>query len=70
MVSKKLIVHMFPCLADNYGYLIHDPESGQTATIDTPDADEIQRQLEQQGWQLSHILNTHHHMDHAGGNEQ
>jgi hydroxyacylglutathione hydrolase len=70
MASNKLVVHMFPCLADNYGYLIHDPESGQTATIDTPDADEINRQLEENGWKLSHILNTHHHMDHAGGNEQ
>ena len=35
------IVHMFPCLSDNYGLLLHDPDSGLTATIDTPDGDEI-----------------------------
>ena len=45
MVENSLIVHMFPCLSDNYGYLIHDLETGLTATIDTPDGDEINRQL-------------------------
>ena len=34
-----LQIHQFPCLADNYGYLIHDPASGETACIDTPDAE-------------------------------
>lgn len=33
-----LQIHQIPCLQDNYGYLIHDPASGLTATIDTPDA--------------------------------
>ena len=36
-----LEVHQFSCLSDNYGFLIHDPESGETATIDTPDAGAI-----------------------------
>ena len=62
------IVHMFPCLDDNFGLLLHDPASGMTATIDTPDADVILQQCEQKGWQLTHILNTHHHFDHTGGN--
>lgn len=64
-----LEVHMFPCLNDNYGYLIHDPVDGVTATIDTPEADPINAALEEKGWRLTHILNTHHHFDHAGGNE-
>jgi hydroxyacylglutathione hydrolase len=59
---------MFPCLADNYGYLLHDSDTGVTAAVDTPDAEEIVRQLAAKGWQLTHILNTHHHPDHAGGN--
>ena len=33
-----LDVALFPCLSDNYGFLLHDPESGATAAIDTPDA--------------------------------
>jgi hydroxyacylglutathione hydrolase len=61
-------VHMFPCLSDNYGYLLHDADSGLTAAIDTPDAGAIIRELEAKGWELSLILNTHHHGDHAGGN--
>ena len=62
-------VFQFPCLSDNYGYLLHDADSGATATIDTPEADAINAALEEKGWQLTHILNTHHHFDHAGGNE-
>ena len=65
---STLEIHMFPCLADNYGYLLHDAGSGATATVDTPDAEEILRQLDAKGWRLTHVLNTHHHSDHAGGN--
>lgn len=62
------IIHMFPCLSDNYGLLFHDPDSGLTACIDTPDKDEILKQCDSKGWTLSHIFNTHHHWDHTGGN--
>jgi hydroxyacylglutathione hydrolase len=63
-----LQVQQIPCLQDNYGYLIHDPGSGLTASIDTPDATAIGRALAGHGWKLDYILNTHHHSDHAGGN--
>ncbi len=63
-----LQIHQIPCLADNYGYLIHDPVAGITATIDTPDATAIEGALAERGWRLDYILNTHHHSDHAGGN--
>lgn len=65
---SELEIHMFPCLTDNYGYLLHDAGSGVTAAVDTPDAEEIAAQLDAKGWRLTHILNTHHHGDHAGGN--
>jgi hydroxyacylglutathione hydrolase len=64
-----LQVHQIPCLNDNYGYLIHEPSSGLTATIDTPEVAPINKALADEGWKLTHILNTHHHFDHAGGNE-
>lgn len=64
----SLQIRMFPCLNDNYGFLIHDPQSGQTASIDTPDGAEIMRQADEAGWTLTHIWNTHHHFDHVGGN--
>ncbi len=67
-MSANLVVHMFPCLNDNYGFLLHAPDSGLTASIDTPDANAIAAELAARGWTLSHVFNTHHHGDHAGGN--
>jgi len=66
--ASPLIIRQFPCLMDNYGFLIHDPVSGETATIDTPDATAIENALSKEGWTLTHIWNTHHHFDHTGGN--
>ena len=64
----SLTVHQFPCLSDNYGFLVRDDATGKTATIDTPDADAILAELGRLGWGLDLILNTHWHPDHAGGN--
>ena len=63
-------VKQIPCLGDNYGFLVHDTETGATASIDTPEVEPINNALAEQGWTLTHILNTHHHFDHAGGNEE
>ena len=63
-----LIVHQFPCLQDNYGFLARDEASGLAACIDTPDAGAILGELSRLGWPLAFILNTHWHPDHAGGN--
>jgi hydroxyacylglutathione hydrolase len=60
-------IHQFPCLKDNYGVLVHDPETGVTAAIDAPDAGAVSAALEEKGWTLTHILVTHHHADHTGG---
>jgi len=57
----------FACLADNFGYLIHDHETKATASIDAPEAGPVIAALEREGWQLSDILITHHHHDHVGG---
>ncbi|RVQ68943.1 hydroxyacylglutathione hydrolase [Croceicoccus ponticola] len=62
-------VHQFPCLSDNYGFLLHDSESEETVCIDTPDADTYMREAAAKGWQITQIWNTHWHADHAGGNE-
>jgi hydroxyacylglutathione hydrolase len=64
-----LEVHQFPCLSDNYGFLLHDPVSGETACIDTPDAAVCLHEAAGKCWQISQIWNTHWHPDHAGGNE-
>lgn len=67
-INKIMQVIQIPCLDDNYAYLIHDPESHITLSIDTPVAEVILDALSEQGWKLTHILNTHHHWDHVGGN--
>ena len=60
-------IRLFPCLTDNFGYLIHDPATKATASIDAPEAGPILKALEREGWTLSDILITHHHHDHVGG---
>jgi hydroxyacylglutathione hydrolase len=60
-------IRLFTCLSDNFGYLIHDPATGATASIDAPEAGPIVKALEREGWNLTDILVTHHHHDHVGG---
>src|SRR5260370_661918 len=59
--------HLFRCLQDNFGVLVHDPSSGATAAIDAPEAAPVEAALQATGWRLSDILVTHHHADHTGG---
>jgi len=61
-------IALVPLLTDNYGYLLHDPASGATAIVDPSEAGPVLAAAEARGWRLSHILNTHHHADHSGGN--
>ena len=63
-----LQIHQFPCLSDNYGFLLHDPQSFETVCIDTPDAEAYLREADARGWPITAIWNTHWHPDHAGGN--
>ena len=60
-------IRLFPCLTDNFGYLIHDPVTKATASIDAPEAAPVIAALEREGWTLTDILITHHHGDHVGG---
>jgi hydroxyacylglutathione hydrolase len=65
---SNLKIRQFMCLNDNFGVLLHDPASGETASIDAPEAGPIENALQEAGWRLTHILNTHHHPDHTGAN--
>lgn len=56
-----------PCLSDNYAFLAHDPQTGQTAVIDAPEADPIIAALDARGWKADIVLITHHHWDHVEG---
>jgi hydroxyacylglutathione hydrolase len=63
-----LEIHQIPVLSDNYVYLAHDVATGMTAVVDPATHEEVLEALAEKGWTLSHILNTHHHADHTGGN--
>jgi hydroxyacylglutathione hydrolase len=63
----RLEVAQFPARSDNFGVLLHNAESGASAAIDAPDADAVVRAAQARGWVLSHILVTHHHLDHIEG---
>ncbi len=61
---------LFMCLKDNFGVLLHDPDSGRTAAIDAPEAAPVEAALKATGWTLTDILVTHHHRDHTDGIEE
>jgi len=64
----SLQIRQIPCRTDNYAVLVHDPQSGETLAVDTPQAAPMIAALEEEGWRLTHIFNTHHHADHVAGN--
>ena len=58
-----------PVLTDNYVWLIHDSDSGETAAVDPSVADPVLDAATAKGWRLTQVLNTHWHPDHTGGNQ-
>lgn len=65
---SQIDIHQIPVLSDNYVYLARDRASGQTAVVDPAVVKPVLEAAERLGWTITHILNTHHHGDHVGGN--
>jgi hydroxyacylglutathione hydrolase len=61
-----LEIAIVPCLTDNYAYLVKAGEA--CAVVDPSEPGPVTAALKARGWRLTHILNTHHHLDHTGGN--
>ena len=59
-----------PCLTDNYAYIINDNISKSVGVVDPSESLPIIAFLKKQNLKLNYILNTHHHFDHIGGNEE
>ena len=59
-----------PLLSDNYSYIIVDTDTNITGCIDPSVAKDIVNVLQNRGMDLNFILNTHHHQDHVGGNQE
>jgi hydroxyacylglutathione hydrolase len=58
-----------PVLRDNYVWLVHDPDSGETVAVDPSVADPVLAEADRRGWRLTQVWNTHWHPDHTGGND-
>ena len=58
-----------PVLNDNYVWLIHNSETGETAAVDPSIAEPVLKAAADRDWPLTQVLNTHWHPDHTGGNE-
>ena len=65
---SDLRIELVPCLRDNYAYLVRDEKADLCAVVDPSEPGPVQMALKANGWRLTHILNTHHHYDHTGGN--
>ncbi|XP_011553615.3 hydroxyacylglutathione hydrolase, mitochondrial isoform X2 [Plutella xylostella] len=63
-------VKILPALQDNYMYLIVDKATNEAAVVDPVDPKSVLEAVEQHGVNLTTVLTTHHHWDHAGGNEE
>jgi len=63
-----LDIRQIPVLKDNYVYLMREPKSGAVGVVDPAVAAPILDEAKRLGWAITHILNTHHHGDHVGGN--
>ena len=68
MTPFEIIV--VPALSDNYIYIAHDTSNKTTLVVDPSEAAPVLNALKTRGWTLTHILNTHHHGDHIGGNKE
>jgi hydroxyacylglutathione hydrolase len=57
-----------PAFADNYLWLVHDKDSGETAVVDPGDGEAVLAAARERGWTIGQVWNTHWHGDHTGGN--
>lgn len=65
---SKLDIVRIAALSDNYIWLVHDSDSGETMVVDPAEADPVLAEAGRRGWTISAIWNTHWHPDHTGGN--
>ena len=63
-------IKIIPCLNDNYSYLLHDEISNIVTIVDPSEFEACDKIINKNYKKLDFILNTHHHFDHVGGNNE
>lgn len=63
-------VKILPALSDNYMYLIICNKTKEAAIVDPVNPETVLEAVKNENVQLKSVLTTHHHWDHAGGNEK
>jgi hydroxyacylglutathione hydrolase len=58
-----------PVLSDNYAWLIHDADAGETVAVDPGEAAPVIAAAAARGWRIDQVWTTHWHPDHVGGND-
>ena len=61
-------VEIIKCLKDNFSYLLINEKNQNACVIDPSESGPIIDFVEKKNIKLKFILNTHHHYDHVGGN--
>ena len=69
-VVDMLEIVRVPVLSDNYVWLVHEAQSGETLVVDPAVAAPVLAAAEARGWTITQIWNTHWHPDHVGGNAE
>jgi len=69
-ILKKMKVIVVPVLTDNYSYLLIDESTNKAAAIDPAEPEKVIDAAKKENVEIESILTTHHHWDHAGGNEK
>ncbi|GCB65989.1 hydroxyacylglutathione hydrolase, mitochondrial isoform X1 [Scyliorhinus torazame] len=70
IIQANMKVELLPALADNYMYLLIDNETKEAAVVDPVEPQKVVEAVKKHGVKLTTVLTTHHHWDHAGGNEE
>ncbi|CAN7116014.1 unnamed protein product [Brassica rapa subsp. narinosa] len=69
-MPSSLKIELVPCSKDSYAYLLHDEDTGTVGVVDPSEAAPVIEALSRKNWNLTYILNTHHHDDRLGGNAE
>jgi hydroxyacylglutathione hydrolase len=68
--STKMEIVPIKALEDNYMYLVIDSKSNECAVVDPVEPHKIMNHAKKSNLNITKILTTHHHWDHANGNPE